>query len=334
MAREQASIKLAIWSGPDFRALTVPAQHLYMVLLTSPSLSYCGVADWRPKRLAALANGWTSEHVEAAAAELAKALFIVIDSDTEEVLIRSFVRNDGLMDRTRMATAMAKAHDQVTSLSLRGVVVHELQRLREDQPKLAGWDSERAVELLATASVDPSAMPSVMPSAMASVEPSTTASAMGSVEASAMPLTMPSAMALPTPSGEASATASGEALGMGSVMDPPTTSYKLQATNNSLSEPVHDEPETTKRKSAKPLPDSWQPTETHRDYATKHGLDIEHQTYQFRNHAKANDRRQASWNGAFSTWLGKAVERQPAAVNGSLPSHTHRDPKTGRAVER
>lgn len=29
----------------------------------------------------------------------------------------------------------------------------------------------------------------------------------------------------------------------------------------------------------------------------------------FRAHAEANDRWQASWNGAFTTWLGKSAQR-------------------------
>jgi hypothetical protein len=166
VAREHAQLRLAMWSDDDFRDLTPAAQHLYMLLLTSPSLSYCGVADWRPRRIAALARGWTVAHVEAAAKELSGRLFIVVDEDTEEVLVRSFVRNDGVMLRDRMATAMAKAHAAVASSVLRGVIVHELVRLREAQPDLGGWGSDRAVEVLGKASVDPSTLLSVEPSAM------------------------------------------------------------------------------------------------------------------------------------------------------------------------
>ncbi|MCU1680956.1 MAG: 57, gp57 [Amycolatopsis sp.] len=158
-----------MWSDDDFRALTPAAQHAYMLIMTSPTLSYCGVADWRPRRIAALARGWTVEAVEAAAAELVAGRYLVIDEDTEECLVRSFVRNDGLMGRERMATAMAKAFALVASSRLRGVVVHELKRLRDDFPDLGGWDSVRAVELLAKEPV----VLSVTTSGDLSVEPST-----------------------------------------------------------------------------------------------------------------------------------------------------------------
>lgn len=62
----------------------------------------------------------------------------------------------------------------------------------------------------------------------------------------------------------------------------------------------------TKKAPEKPLPEDWTPTDTHRKYATEHGIDIEHEEHQFKAHAEANDRRQRSWNGAFTSWLGNA----------------------------
>lgn len=158
MAREFAQIKLAIWADDDWRDLSPLARYLYLTLLTSPTLSHCGVADWRPARIGAL-NGMTPDEVEHYGAELVEALYLVIDESSEEVLIRSFVRNDGLMKQPKMAVAMASAHAAVASQDIRGVIVHELNRLREDMPTLSGWGSERATELLGLRSVDPSTYP-------------------------------------------------------------------------------------------------------------------------------------------------------------------------------
>lgn len=158
MAREYAQIKLSVWADDDWRTLSPLARYLYLTLLTSPTLNHCGVADWRPARIAAL-NGMSPEDVEAAGSELVAALYLVIDDESEEVLIRSFVRNDGLMKQPKMAVAMASAHAATASQTIRGVIVHELQRLREDYPDLSGWGSERASELLGLRSVDPSQYP-------------------------------------------------------------------------------------------------------------------------------------------------------------------------------
>lgn len=159
MAREHAQIKLALWDDDDFLDLTPAEQHLYKVLLTSRSLSYCGVADWRPNRIAGKARTWTAEAVRAAADGLVANLFILVDEGTEEVLIRSWIRHDGLMKQPQLATAMATAYSKVSSRALRGVIVHELRRLRADEPELRGWGSEKALEVLTKASIDPATYP-------------------------------------------------------------------------------------------------------------------------------------------------------------------------------
>jgi len=158
MAREYAQIKLAIWQDDDWRDLSFPARYLYFTLLTSPSLSHAGVADWRPKRISAL-NGMSVEEIEAAGTELVDRLYLVIDESTDEALIRSFIRNDGLMKQPKMAVAMATAHSAAASKGIRGVIVHELQRLQEDFPDLHGWSTEKAKEVLALRSIDPSTYP-------------------------------------------------------------------------------------------------------------------------------------------------------------------------------
>jgi hypothetical protein len=158
MAREFAQIKLAIWADDDWRDLSPLARYLYLTLLTSPTLSHCGVADWRPARIGSL-NGMDPADVEAFGAELIEALYLVVDEESEEVLIRSFIRNDGLMKQPKMAVAMASAHAGVASRDIRGVVVHELRRLRTDFPNLHGWGSEKAADLLGMRSVDPSTYP-------------------------------------------------------------------------------------------------------------------------------------------------------------------------------
>lgn len=139
MANDYARVMRSIWGDDDFRDLPHDAQWLYFHLLTSPALTYCGVTDWRPARIAALTHDLTADDIEAASVELEGNLFTVVDRDSEEVLVRTFVRHDGLMAVWNMAAAMAKAHSAVVSKALRGVIVHELKRLKDDEPDLKGW---------------------------------------------------------------------------------------------------------------------------------------------------------------------------------------------------
>lgn len=153
MPRDHARVNVTIWTDPDFRALPLVAQHLYFMLWTAPALSYCGVHDWRPGRLAALADDLCADDVEMIGACLEARHFIVVDSDTEEVLIRSWARFDGLMKQPRMAVSYASAYAQVASAKLRSVLVHETERIRNDAPGLTCWADKRVAEVLTHPSV-------------------------------------------------------------------------------------------------------------------------------------------------------------------------------------
>lgn len=179
MAREYARVRVAIWADTDFRLLSDRAQALYFRLLSSPTMTLCGVADWRPNRLAALTEDMTPAKVRNAASELIDKGYIVVDEETEEVLVRSFVRHDGLIKTPNIAAAMAKDYAGTASAYLRGVVIHELRRLKNDEPEMKGWAT--ASKLLSEPAIDPSEMasprnPSPNPSGKACPNPSGTRS--------------------------------------------------------------------------------------------------------------------------------------------------------------
>jgi hypothetical protein len=161
VSRDRANIRTDIWNDDSFRALTGPAQLLYLQLLTSATLSYAGVADWRPKRLASISGGRAAAEVNNAAEELTQGLYIVIDEDTEEVLIRSFLKHDGLLQKPNVAKAMVTAWGRIYSLTLKGVVVHELNRLHDRFPDWRGFTVPTVQELLRKGSVNPSDLVSV-----------------------------------------------------------------------------------------------------------------------------------------------------------------------------
>lgn len=168
MAREYAKVLVRLWADDVWRSLSFGAQSLYMAVLTHPSMSYAGVIDWRPPRLRKIAADWDAQSFAVAADELERNLFIVVDEDTEEALVRSFVRNDGLLKVPNMAVAMVKAYGEVSSTDIRGVLVHELHRLHGESPDWAGW--AKALPLLNNPSVNPSERASVKGSVNPSVK--------------------------------------------------------------------------------------------------------------------------------------------------------------------
>lgn len=139
MARQYGQIKVSIWVDDDFLDLSPMAQWLFIHLSTHADLSHCGVVDWRLKRIVPKAVGLTMDTLEAAAQELTDGFYIITDEDTEEVLVRSFMRSDGLLKQRNMGAAVAKAHASVSSRKIRGVIVHELHRLQAENPEWTSW---------------------------------------------------------------------------------------------------------------------------------------------------------------------------------------------------
>lgn len=182
--KDHAEINLAIWGDDDWLDLTPPAQHLYFVLWTSPQLSYCGSGEWHPGRIAAMSKTWTPESVEVAAVELSRELFLLIDTDTEEFLLRSWIKHDALWKKPNMAVSMANARAALASRKLRGVIVHEVQKIKarnladakasDEVTVSGGWQRDAVKDLLAQKAVDPATLDPFTPTLTPSPTPTPT----------------------------------------------------------------------------------------------------------------------------------------------------------------
>ena len=128
MARSHGKILASIWNDDDFRALTVDAQRAYMLLLSQAKLTLAGAIDYMPKRWAAYAAGTTAADIERAIDELAAARFVVLDRDTDELLVRSFVRHDivGTLKNRNLVKGFWSAVIGVESDELLAVLVQEI----------------------------------------------------------------------------------------------------------------------------------------------------------------------------------------------------------------
>lgn len=139
MPRDHARIQTAIWGDPDFRALPERAQRLYFLALSQPRLSYCGVLDYMPTRLAKFSADSTPRTVSNAVSVLESRGFVVTDPDTSELLIRSFVRHDGLLESPNVTKAMVKDYWSVLSDDIKKAIADELSRAYQEDPTLKGW---------------------------------------------------------------------------------------------------------------------------------------------------------------------------------------------------
>lgn len=132
MARDEARIFARIWKDEDFRALTRSAQGTYAFLLSQPDLSYCGMIPLRVGKWARTAAGMTSEDVWTDLKALEQAgprPFIVVDEETEEVFVRSLIRNDGIWKQPNLMKAAREAAKLIESPKIRAALVEELKRV-------------------------------------------------------------------------------------------------------------------------------------------------------------------------------------------------------------
>ena len=148
MARDRAAIRIDMWSDGDWRDLPLGEQHLYMLLISHPKLSYAGVTEWHPGKLAAMTNGVTADRIVGAAAVLESQGFIVVEPSTDEVLVRSFIKHDGLMKQPRLVVSMTNAYAAVASRRIQMVIAHEVQKLRDREPDLRAWEVKQVQTIL------------------------------------------------------------------------------------------------------------------------------------------------------------------------------------------
>lgn len=138
MARDHARIKVDIWDG-DFADLRASEQHAYFLLASNKGLSRCGVLDYIPSRFLGLSSDLTAARLKAAIGGLRDRRFVVIDDRTQELLVRSYVRHDGVLDRLNMGKATGTAFEAVVSPEIRKAIGDELARLMRERPDLPGW---------------------------------------------------------------------------------------------------------------------------------------------------------------------------------------------------
>lgn len=154
MARSYARIKVDIWHNDDFRELSAHAQYLYFALITDPELSYCGLTDWRPRKIAGKSGASMPEVIEMAAVELIESRFIVVCEETEEVLVRSFLRHDGVLQNAKLAVSASNAIGAIGSNALRWIVIHELKRAKKENPDWTAWKVDGLKSVLTRKAVD------------------------------------------------------------------------------------------------------------------------------------------------------------------------------------
>lgn len=127
--RDYANIITAIWRDPAFRALKSGPQRTYLMLVTQEDISGAGTLDLTLRRWASNAPDTTPEGIDDDLVALEAAGFAYTDHDTEEVLIRTFVKHDKGYNNPKRRPVILTAANMVRSLNLRHILWAELAKL-------------------------------------------------------------------------------------------------------------------------------------------------------------------------------------------------------------
>lgn len=130
MARNYAQFQSRAWTDDHFKSnLTADSQWLYFALLSQPNINTAGVLPLQDRRWKKLAKAMTAERIEGALDELGAYWYVLVDEDTEEVLIRTFIRNDGLWKQPNVLKSALGHANNTMSDTLKAVIWHEVGRL-------------------------------------------------------------------------------------------------------------------------------------------------------------------------------------------------------------
>lgn len=134
MAGRYARLQRSIWDDDDFAALTPHAKLVYLHLFSHRKTTTCGLLDLMPARWARVLAMPLGD-VEEAVTALEAARFVLVDVDTAELVIRTYVRHDVDLTRAHMAKGVWNAWEQVESPRLRTELLAEFPSAVWDAPK-------------------------------------------------------------------------------------------------------------------------------------------------------------------------------------------------------
>lgn len=131
MARSEARLQFGVWEG--VKELTPQGKLYYLVVLTEPTLNQAGIGALRESRWAKN-SGLTAGEAAAALREVQGSEHVLVDTDTEEVFVRTLIRNDGVADQPNILKAACSAARLVQSPKLRKALAAELRKLPSKPP--------------------------------------------------------------------------------------------------------------------------------------------------------------------------------------------------------
>lgn len=126
MARKYAPLHTSIWTNADFCSLPGHAQRVYLLAMSQANVSYAGVVPFTEKRWAAMAGDTTRGEINDAVNVLIDRGYVVLDDETEELWVRSFVKYNRILEQPQLKKSLLSAYDAVLSTGIQRAIYDAL----------------------------------------------------------------------------------------------------------------------------------------------------------------------------------------------------------------
>ncbi len=128
MARSYLQVSTGIWRKPSHRALSAEEQHMLFLIESQPDITAAGTLPLTLRRWAAMFRGGTIEGVRRVLANLEDAGRVVVDDDTEELLVVSFIEDDRGYRNSKRRPVIRRAASEAVSPAIRKALAREFER--------------------------------------------------------------------------------------------------------------------------------------------------------------------------------------------------------------
>lgn len=109
--------------GSDFRGLSLDSQWAYEMLVSQPQINNLGLLPYTPEKWWRFAADLTAVRLHQALTQLEQAAMTVTDSETGELLVRTFIKHDRIWKQPKLVTNARKLIREVESHPIRSYLL-------------------------------------------------------------------------------------------------------------------------------------------------------------------------------------------------------------------
>lgn len=148
MARKYATVHTAFWFG-WVRDCSVDAALMYLLLVSQPDVSACGVLPFAPDRWADMVANLTVRRATQGVRELEQKSKVLVDNRTQEAFLVRYLTHDRVLTSPNRLKSASAAYGAIHSQAIRDAVVADLpEYVRPMFPQWIGEASPKQVAAL------------------------------------------------------------------------------------------------------------------------------------------------------------------------------------------